>query len=192
MLIFDHGKPRNAASHALHGYLTRDGIPPAELRRIGREQLAPYGSVTYVEAAVADAGRNGKGFAVQTSGGESFATRKLLLAGGVVDRLPQIDGFAELYGRGVFHCPYCDGWEVRDQPLAVYGKGDDKGGGLALELTIWSRDVVLCSDGPSGLSPEYRHRLARQNIRLREERVSRLRPGDRGTDEGSFEIVFDS
>ena len=80
--------------------------------------------------------------------GETVHARKLLLATGVVDNLPDIPGFRELYGRSVFHCPYCDGWEVRDQPLAIYGRGD-RGLGLSLELTAWSRDLVLCTDGPS-------------------------------------------
>lgn len=191
VLLFDDGKPRNAASRALHGFLTRDGIPPAELRRIGRAQLMPYDSVTVIEASVVDAARKENGFAVQTSEGETFVARKLLLAAGVVDALPRIPGFDELYGAGVFHCPYCDGWEVRDQPLAVYGRGDDKGGGLALELTLWSRDVVLCTDGPSGLSPACRERLARCGIPIREERILRLDRTSRLATEISFDIVFE-
>lgn len=191
VLLFDDGKPRNAASRALHGFLTRDGIPPAELRRIGRAQLASYDSVTVIEASVADAARKGDGFAVQTGAGEGFFARKLLLAAGVIDALPQIEGFRELYGAAVFHCPYCDGWEVRDRPLAVYGRGDDKGGGLALDLTLWSRDVVLCTDGPSELSAPCRERLARYGIPVREERISRLERGNRSGSEVSLEIVFD-
>lgn len=192
VLLFDDGKPRNAASRALHGFLTRDGIPPAELRRIGREQLAPYDSVNFMEATVIDAARSGNGFSVQTSDRESFFARKLLLAAGVIDALPQIEGVKELYGLGVFHCPYCDGWEVRDQPLAVYGRGDDKGGGLALELTLWSRDVVLCTDGPSELGGACRERLARCSIPVREEPILRLEQKGRSTDEISFETVFES
>lgn len=191
VLLFDGGKPRNAVSRALHGFLTRDGIAPAELRRIGREQLAPYDSVNFMEATVIDAARSGNGFSVQTSDRESFFARKLLLAAGVIDALPQIEGVKELYGLGVFHCPYCDGWEVRDQPLAVYGRGDDKGGGLALELTLWSRDVVLCTDGPSELSGACRERLARCSIPVREESIFRLEQKGR-IHEGAFEIIFES
>lgn len=190
-LIFDDGKPRNAASHALHGFLTRDGVRPAEFWRIAREQLAQYDSVTLKEASVVDAVRTDDGFSVQTNHGEQFRARKLLLAAGVVDALPEIEGVKELYGVGVFHCPYCDGWEVRDQPLAVYGQGDDKGGGLALELTLWSRQVVLCSDGPAGLSPGCRDRLARYGIAVREERIVRLEQKGRSANE-AFEIIFES
>lgn len=191
VLVFDNGKPRNAASRALHGFLTRDGIAPTELRRIGREQIAKYESVRFIDATVVEAARADGGFWVQTSDGQGFSTRKLLLAAGVVDELPEIEGFEELYGRGVFHCPYCDGWEVRDQPLAVYGRGDDKGGGLALELLLWSRDVVLCTDGPSGLSAAYRDRLARGGIPVREERIARLQPEDE-SENNSFDITFEA
>jgi thioredoxin reductase len=102
-----------------------------------------------------------------------FSSRKLLLATGVVDNLPPIEGFREMYGTSVFHCPYCDGWERRDQPLAIYGRGH-RGVGLALELTAWSRDLVLCTDGPAEIEQTDRDRLARNQINIREECVVRL------------------
>jgi thioredoxin reductase len=191
VLLFDDGKPRNAVSRALHGFLSRDGIHPAELRRIARTQLEPYESVTLLEATVVEAARTGYGFEVQTSAGDTFHGRKLLLAAGVVDELPKIAGFDDLYGVAAFHCPYCDGWEVRDRPLAVYGKGDRKGGGLALEMTLWSKDVVLCTDGPSGLSQEYRRRLMNHNVLIREERIILLQPGSPSGTEASLDIVFE-
>ena len=82
-----------------------------------------------------------------------------------------------MYGRSVFHCPYCDGWEVRDQPIAIYGRGD-RGLGLSLELTTWSRDLVLCTDGPSEIDADGRARLERNGIKVREERVVALRGRD--------------
>ena len=190
VLVFDDESPRNAASRALHGFLTRDGVSPSDLRRYGRQQIAEYESVRFHEASVVDAARSNGGFWVQTDVGEGFFTRKLLLAAGVVDVLPDILGFQELYGTAVFHCPYCDGWEVRDQPLAVYGKGDDKGGGLALELLLWSRDVVLCTDGPSELTEGYRERLHRYGIPVREEPISGLE--GKGDPSPLFDIVFES
>ena len=192
VVVFDDGKPRNAASRALHGFFTRDGMPPSELRRIGREQLAQYESVRLIDASAIGAARSASGFSVTTSDGEKYFARKLLLAAGVVDAVPQIEGFRELYGLGVFHCPYCDGWEVRDQPLAVYGRGDHKGGGLALELTAWSADVVLCTDGPSELTDAFADRLGRYGIAVREERILRLAPKGGSTDGSLFEIVFES
>ena len=174
VMVFDTGQPRNAASQALHGYLTRDGIHPCELLRIGREELAKYDTVSIREAEVVSADcQSDARFGVTLAGGERITSRKLLLATGVVDNLPAIEGFRECYGRSVFHCPYCDGWEVRDQPIAVYGKGE-RGLGLSLELTAWSRDLVLCTDGPSGIDAEDHARLARNGIRVCEEPVHRL------------------
>lgn len=192
VLLFDDGNPRNAVSHALHGFLSRDGIAPSELRSIAREQLTAYPSVSIDESRVVDAARTAGGFSVTTKDGRVFSARKLLLAAGVVDKLPQQPGFSELYGIGLFHCPYCDGWEVRDQPLAVYGRGDSKGGGLALEMTQWSRDTVLCTDGPSELSTECRQRLDRHGIVIREEPVVCLDIHSTAPYRASFDIVFES
>jgi len=174
VVVFDTGKPRNAASRALHGYLTRDGISPADFLQLARGELAPYDSVEIRNEEVTAAEcRPGEGFAVTLASGEAIRARKLLLATGVVDNLPDIPGFRELYGRSVFHCPYCDGWELCDQPLAVYGRGA-RGVGLSLELTAWSRDLVLCTDGPDEIDPDDRARLERNGIAVREERVTAL------------------
>ena len=117
--------------------------------------------------------------------GERMIGRKLLLATGVVDNVPDIPRIREFYGRSVFHCPYCDAWEVRDQPIAVYGKGE-RGLGLSLELTGWSRDLVLCTDGPAEIDAAGRTRLARHEIELREDRIAHLE----GHDGKLNEIVF--
>lgn len=185
VLICDAGHPRNNASRSLHGYLTRDGIEPAELLRIGREQLRPYTTVHLRSDEVTGARTVSNGFEV-TVNDEVVSSRKLLLATGVVDHLPDIEGLKPLYGRSVFHCPYCDGWELRDQPIAIYGR-EDRGSGLALELTGWSRDLIVCTDGPSTISTEDRKQLKSLNIPVREEPIARLE----GV-EGQLErIVFD-
>lgn len=174
VVVFDTGKPRNASSHALHGYLTRDGIEPSEFLRLSRQELAKYQSVSLRDEEVTAADcRSGEGFVVTLASGETVASRKLLLATGVVDNLPDIPGFRELYGRSLFHCPYCDGWELCDRPIAIYGRGA-RGVGLSLELTAWSRDLVLCTDGPGEIEPDDRARLERNGIAVREDRVSRL------------------
>jgi thioredoxin reductase len=178
VLVCDAGKPRNAASHGLHLYLTRDGIDPAEFLSIAREQLHPYETVQLRQANVTDAVRLAEGFRIALKAADGatethVTARKLLLATGVVDTLPEIDGLSAFYGTSVFHCPYCDGWEMRDQPLAVYGQAEN-GLGLALELSFWSRDVTLCTNGPGELSEEDLKRLSRRKIRLREEEIKRL------------------
>ena len=185
VLVCDTGRPRNAASRAMHGFLSRDGLPPAEFLRIAREQMQQYESVELRDAEVVQAECKEGVFHVTLHDGVRLASRKLLIATGVVDNLPAIPGFRELYGVGVFHCPYCDGWEVRDQPLAVYGRGA-RGLGLSLELTGWSRDIVLCTDGPAELDAAAIARLTSNGISVREERVVRLE----GT-ESVERIVFD-
>jgi thioredoxin reductase len=180
VLVCDTGAPRNAPVAHLHGFLSRDGLPPSELGRLGREQLGAYGSVelrqVQVEAATTG---DGEGFAVTLADGTREAARRLLLATGVVDQLPAIDGLAGLWGRSVFNCPYCDGWEVRDQPLAVLG-ADQRALQLALHLTGWSDDVVWCSNGPlpAPLQQAARAPLAARGVRLREEPIASLEGAD--------------
>jgi thioredoxin reductase len=186
VLVCDAGQPRNAASRALHGFLTRDGTPPVEFLEMARAELARYDTVEVrrMEVTVAEYCR--PSFKATLADGSFEESRKLLLATGVVDRVPEVEGLRPLYGRSVFHCPYCDGWELRDRPLAVYGRGD-RGIALSLELTVWSRDVVLCTDGEA-LAERGRARLARNGIAVREERVVRLE----GTDGELERVVFES
>jgi thioredoxin reductase len=140
---------------------------------MAREEVARYPTVEFHRGRIVDAGRISGGFVVECLGGLRFSSRKLLLAAGVVDELPRVEGLPELYGRSVHHCPYCDGWEWRDHPLAVYGRGET-GSALAIGLTVWSDDVVLCTDGPSELSEREEEALARSDIEVREERIVRL------------------
>jgi thioredoxin reductase len=178
VLICDNGHPRNEASQAMHGFLTRDGMPPGEFLRRARAELGPYTTVEFRDVTVTDARcTEGGRFETTLETGEVIASRKLLIATGVRDNVPEIPGMRELYGHSVFHCPYCDGWEVRDEPLAVYGRGE-RGYGLALELTAWSGDILLCTDGPSEIDAEQAARLARNGITLREDRVLRVEGRD--------------
>lgn len=173
VLVCDAGEPRNARSRGVNGYLTRDGCTPADLRRIGGRELANYPNVEVREVKVTDVHGAENGFTVELEGGERVETRKLLLATGIRDDLPPIPGFHELWGHGVHHCPYCDGWENRDRPMAVYGRGKE-GRGLALEMTVWSRDLVLCTDGPAELEDTDRERLERNGIGLIEDLIEGL------------------
>jgi thioredoxin reductase len=173
VIVCDAGRPRNASAIALHGLLTRDGTPPFELRRLARDELARYDTVEIIDTEVRDAICESAGFAVVLADGRRLRSRKLLLATGVVDHVPEIEGLPEMYGRSIFHCPYCDGWEVRDRPLAIYGRGE-RGAGLSLELTGWSRDLVLLTDGPSEIEPRELARLRTHGIAVDERRVARL------------------
>ncbi len=177
VLVCNAGEHRNAPSRALHGFLTRDGIDPRELLRIGRQQLERYQTIKVQELGVNNIEPVRDQFAVTLSDGTQLFARKILLATGVVDELPDIQGFETFYGRSIFHCPYCDGWEVRDQPLAIYGRGDN-GLGLAQELTGWSSNLTLVTDGPTEINAEDRNKLARNRIQIREQRIAHLEGND--------------
>jgi thioredoxin reductase len=177
VLVCDIGEPRNVRAAGLHNYLTRDGTRPAEFLDLARQEVARHPNVTFRRVEVLDAARSPDGFRIVCADGRQVAARKLLLATGVVDELPAIDGLEALYGTSVHHCPYCDGWEWRDQPIAVYGSGEE-GKALALGLTVWSKDVVLCTGGPSGLTEEDLEQLAQEGIEVRQEPVARLEGRD--------------
>lgn len=176
VLVIDGGRPRNAASRSMHGFLSRDGTPPRELLRLGREELGRYG-VELLDGEVDDArelpASDGlMAFEVRTDDGRRFRSRKLLLATGVRDVLPPIEGAEEFYGRGVHHCPYCDGWEHRDREIVAYGAGRPAVG-LALSLKTWSDRVTACTGGER-VAPKDRQRLTRHGVALRTEPIARL------------------
>lgn len=187
VLVIDAGAYRNRSSRHLHCFVTRDGIAPAEFLAIARAQLAPYASVTLRSGKVVDAVREPDGFSLRLEDGTAERCQKLLIATGVSDELPDLPDIARFYGRSVHHCPYCDGWEWRDQPIAVYGRCD-KGAGLALMLLQWSAQVSLViPEGTQQLAPEMRARLRTHGIPCHERPVTALE----GTDDGYLRrIVF--
>jgi thioredoxin reductase len=146
-LLLDGDEPRNAPSTAVHNLFLHDGIEPSEVRRVGRDQLAPYPTVDLRETQALDVRPlPGKGFSVELADGSVQETRRVILASGLVDNLPQIDGVHPLWGRSVFHCPYCHGFEVSGKPVAVIGCEPDRIQ-LAVHLRRFTDDVVLCSNG---------------------------------------------
>jgi thioredoxin reductase len=174
VLVCDTGKPRNGRATAVRGFLTRDGVPPLEFREIARSQLAAYPNVELWDVAASQAGcRNDGTFGVTLETGEELQARTLVLATGVIDELPPLAGLDRLYGKSVFHCPYCDGWEWRDRALAVYGRGES-GMGLAAKVSLWSRDLILCTDGPHELTSAQLAALAKVDIQVVTLPVSRL------------------
>lgn len=173
VLLLDAGPRRNAAH--MHNFVTRDGTPPDEFRRIAREQLAAYPSVELRDVHVdAVDGRRGA-FRVR-AGGEVVEARRVLLATGMIDELPPIDGFRELWGRAIFQCPYCHGWEVRDKRWAYLARDLRHAVPFVLKLRSWTRDVVLLADD---VPADARAQLAKAEVRIEAASVARLaRRGD--------------
>jgi thioredoxin reductase len=172
VLVVDAGAPRNAPAGHVHNYLGREGTPPAELLAVGRDEVTGYGGeVTTGEVARIERGDDG--FRVDLADGREVSARRLLVTTGLVDELPELPGVRELWGHDVLHCPYCHGWEVRDQgvgilatgPLGVYG---------ALLWRQWTADVTLFQHvGPAPTDDE-REQLAARGITLVEGEVAAL------------------
>jgi thioredoxin reductase len=159
VLVLDNGAPRNYATHEMHGVLGHDGLDPADLRARGRAEVARYGvevvSTDVRDAAVVDGGVR------LTRDDSAEVARTVILATGMLDDVPDIPGFAEVWGTSAHTCPYCDGFEHRDERIAVLAAGA-RGEHLALLLRQWSEDVVLLSNGPHRLAPD---QLARVHAR---------------------------
>ena len=173
VLLLDAGRPRNAQSRWVSGFLTRDGTEPFELRRLAREELASYPSVEIREAEVASAATCDGGFETILDGGDRVLSRKLILAPGLMNDVPDLPRGREFLGRGVYPCPYCDGWEHRDQLLVAYGPPNQVRG-LAMELSVWSANVVALADGTGKISEPHRRSLSERGVSIQESPVAAL------------------
>lgn len=168
--LLDNNQPRNAVTHASHGFLTRDGITPSEFRRIAYEEVTSYPSVEHHPLTVMDIQKIPEGFLIM-AGDQVIRARKLLITTGMKETVPDIPGLKELYGKSLFHCPYCDGWELRDRPLIVIAENEGLFH-LAKLLYNWSRDLVICSNGRSILTDEQKQKLIGYNITVSEKKVA--------------------
>jgi thioredoxin reductase len=173
VLVLDTGRPANIASSAIGGLLGHSGVAPFELRRAGREQLAELPTVAVRDAAVVDANAGPERLGVRLSDGSELRARALVLAHGLSYEPPALPGIEPLWGRSVFHCPFCDGWEARDRALAVHGNGPDVVR-TALVVSGWTSDVVLLTDGPARLGDAGQASLAAAGVRVRDEPIRRL------------------
>lgn len=172
VLLCDSGRPRNAASPQTWGLFTRDGTPPAVLRQLAETDLERYDTVERRSVEVVAARRTERSFEVRLADGACVLARRLILATGLRQELPEVEGFDDYWGTGVHSCPYCDGYEARDRPIVAYGRD---AAGLAIELRCWSRDVTLCTDGHDpDLNQEDRMRLSRNGVRVEETEIAKL------------------
>lgn len=166
--VIDGGAPRNKPAEHLHGFLTRDGLPPGELLAIGRDEVRGYG----VEIIDDVAFRLRHDRAVELAGGRVVTGRRILVTTGLTDELPDVPGVAERFGTDVLHCPYCHGWEIRDQRLAVLGTSEQSIH-QALIVWQWSKDLVFFTHTVD-ISTEDREKLHGLGIRIVDGKVSEL------------------
>jgi thioredoxin reductase len=178
--VIDAGAPRNAPADGVHGFLSRDGISPAELLERGRADVRWYGGHV-VAGEIAAAARGDDGFALTLADGRAVRARRLLVATGAADQLPGIPGLRARWGKDVVHCPYCHGWEVRDRPIGVLA-GGPFAGHQALLFRQLSDDVTLLAHTSAPLADEEAERLAARGIKIVPGEVTRLEVnGDRLT-----------
>ena len=175
VLLCDSGPRRNAAAQHIQNFVTRDGVPPEEFRQIGRKQLTRYANVDARDVRVESISGARGAFRVRLTS-EVIEARRILLCTGMIDEMPAIDGFRELWGRAIFQCPYCHGWELQDRrwgylPLAADASHVPA---FALQLRGWSRDVVLFTGGTVVVPEEMRATLDSAGIRLESAGVARL------------------
>ncbi|RAJ68818.1 thioredoxin reductase [Streptomyces sp. Amel2xB2] len=172
VLVVDAGEPRNAPAAHMHNYLGREGASPAELLSDGHKEIARYGVVLRT-GRVSSAARTPGGFALELEDGTRTGARRVVLATGVVDVLPQVPGLADRFGRDVLHCPYCHGWEVAGQPLGVVASGPDHIE-RALLFRQWSEDLVIFLNGQPAPQGEDAEKLAARGIRWITGEISRV------------------
>ena len=177
VLVLDGGRPRNYATHEMHGVLGHDGMDPADLRACGRTEIGRY-SVEVVDAEVENAELLDGAVRLVSARGTEI-TRTVLLATGMLDEVPDIPGFADVWGRSAHTCPYCDGFEHRDERLAVLATGE-RGEHLAVVLRQWSADLVLLSSGPHELRADQLARVEALGIPIIETPVAALDSDENG------------
>ncbi len=172
-LIIDSGKPCNRQTPHSHNFITHDGKVPKEISDLAREQVAAYDTVKFHEGLVVALKKTDEGFEAETSAGEKFYAKKLILASGVKDIMPEIPGFAECWGISVLHCPYCHGYEVKNEVTGILSDGD-----MAYEFSKLvynlTKDLFLFSNGQSTLSKEQKNKLAQNNISLVEDEIEKI------------------
>lgn len=176
VLIIDGGKPRNRNARVAHGFLGREGLSPADIASQARDELLRYPTLTWltdtaVSAQVID---DGGSFQVTVEEGQTFVADRVILAHGVTDDLPDIDGIGERWGRSVFHCPYCHGYEVFEGRIGVIGCAKDGGAAQALLLCDWGRITLFCSEVSARIDAEQQARLEECGVVIESAQVTRV------------------
>jgi thioredoxin reductase len=170
-ILFDNNNPRNAVTQESHGFITRDGTKPKEFREIAHREIGKYPSVVIQKEEVTSVTKNNQLFELVTSEKELYQSRNIIISSGLKDVLPDIENISDYYGKSLFNCPYCDGWELRDKPLVVVV--DDQVQGFHFIQTIynWSKDLVVCTNGKSFQNPEQKRLIQNKGIKIMENKI---------------------
>ena len=169
-ILFDDNKPRNAVTSESHGFITRDGIHPQEFKRVAQEELSKYSDVRIEKKRVHRISKENTLFQLETENGEVYIAKKIILATGFKEVLPDIPRVKEFYGKSLFSCPFCDGWELRDRPLAVIAD-DQKAFHMAKLVSNWTNDLIIFTNGNKILSLEEQELLKSYGISINEKKI---------------------
>lgn len=173
VLIIDGGKPANRFTPHSHNFITHDGRPPGEIATLARKQVDEYATVTRIEGLVVSAEKADNEFVVRLDKEKTYISRKLVFATGIIDQLPDIPGFSDCWGKSVLHCPYCHGYEVRDEPTGILGNGD-YGFEFSGLISNWTKQLTLFTNGKSTLSAEQTAKIKSHDITIVEKEIEKL------------------
>jgi thioredoxin reductase len=187
-ILFDNNNPRNAVTQESHGFITRDGIKPNEFREIAHRDISKYPSVIYEKKEIFSITKKGKLFELVTSNKELYQSKTIIISTGLKDVLPDIENIADYYGKSLFNCPYCDGWELRDKPLVVIIEEQKQGFHFIQTVYNWSKDIVVCTNGKSILNSEQKCLIQNKGIKIIENKIKNFE----GKDGQMERIIFEN
>nr|WP_106779258.1 NAD(P)/FAD-dependent oxidoreductase [Lysinibacillus timonensis] len=172
--VFDDGTNRNRVTHESHGFITRDGITPQKFKEIGLNEVKQYPSVSYFHATISEITKDSSNelLIVKTTDSQEFVTEKIILATGIQEVF-SFENVRSYYGKSLFSCPYCDGWELRDQPLIVWAEKEEHVLHMAKLVYNWSKDLMVVTNGVQ-LSKEGTEELEKRHIQIISEQVKNL------------------
>ena len=173
VLVIDDGMPCNKQTPHSHNFITQDGKPPKEIAALAKQQVERYDTVKFFNGFATNGVKTENGFEIQTASGETFGAKKLILATGIKDIMPNIEGYAECWGISVLHCPYCHGYEVRNERTGILGNGE-YGFEFSVLISNWTKDLTLFTNGKSTLTVEQSVKLKSHHIKISETEIEKL------------------
>jgi thioredoxin reductase len=187
-VLFDNDNARNAVTQESHGFITRDGIRPKEFREIAHKDITKYPSVIYKEEKVTSIIKKDQLFEIATDNKDLYQSKTIIISTGLRDVLPDIENISTYYGKSLFNCPYCDGWEMRDKPLAVIIEEQTQGFHFIQTVFNWSKDLIVCTNGKPVLNPEQKRLILNKGIKIFENKITKFE-GENGQME---KIIFEN
>ncbi|MFS3915989.1 NAD(P)/FAD-dependent oxidoreductase [Bacillus australimaris] len=165
VIVFDDELPRNRVTQESHGFITNDGMTPFEIRKAGEADLLKYPHIQIKRSRIVDIQKKEDGFTLLTHEGDTFEARKIILATGLQDMLPEIEGIHDVYGKTFFSCPFCDGWELKDKAIALIAE-NQRALHMAKLLSNWTKDLIVFTNGYQVLKEEDKTLLSAHSIQV--------------------------